>query len=110
MPNLSTRDLLYDRLRTDLFKKLVRLQFRRFRTVEGTEHPGHVISPGVFEELVTLLRVPLNPPGVLPNPRPGWGIPNGCDQSATPFASSADEVESLHRGYDEARDCEAVKG
>jgi hypothetical protein len=110
MPKLLAHDVLYERLRTDLYKKIVRLPFRYFRTVEGTEHPGHVISPGIMTELVTVLQVPLNPPGVQQHPEPGWLLPKGYEQPAVPFASSADDAESLHLSNDETRLSELGEG
>jgi hypothetical protein len=97
MPKLSAQDPFYERLRTDLCKKLVRLPFRYFWTVEGTEHPGYVIPLGEMTEFVMVLQVPLSPPGVQRNPAPGWLLPKGYEEPVVPFASSADKAASPHQ-------------
>ncbi len=68
-------DLLYGTLRYSAHEKLARLPLRRYRTADGQEHSGHLVPPGLMQEICVVLRVPLNPPGVDRAAEPGWLLP-----------------------------------
>jgi hypothetical protein len=65
-------DLLYGTLRYRAYEKLIHLPFRYYRTADGDEHSGHLVPPGLMQELCMVMRRPLTPPDSDHGAEPGW--------------------------------------